>query len=122
MYVKQPALDMLELKEDKSTDYVIGWKSDGLFKSKLLSLHGAFLPIIKYTGYKIGIQFNNPSLVIYQQNFTIKIVNVYMVFDLHTWPKILLKKFILKSPLFDATNIAKSSDKTKQVYCSWRIT
>lgn len=113
MYVKQPALDMLELKEDKATDYVIGWKSDGLFKSKLLSLHGAFLPIIKYTGYKIGIQFNNPSLVIYQQNFTIKIVNVYMVFDLHTWPKILLKKFILKSPLFDATNIAKSSDKTK---------
>ena len=47
---------MLELKIDKGTDYVIGWKSKGLFESKLLSLHGAFLPKIKYFGYKIGMQ------------------------------------------------------------------
>ena len=31
--------------------YVIGWKSKGLFESKLLPLHSAFLPKIKYFGY-----------------------------------------------------------------------
>ena len=43
---------MLELEKDKGTDYVIGWKLKGLFKSKLLPLHGAFLPNIKYLDTK----------------------------------------------------------------------
>ena len=30
------------VEKDKSTDYVIGWKSKGLVKSKLLPLYGAF--------------------------------------------------------------------------------
>ena len=34
---------MLKLK-NKSAEYLIGWKSKGLFKSKLLLLYGAFLP------------------------------------------------------------------------------
>ena len=46
---------MLELKIGKGTDYVIGWKSTGLFQSKLLPLHGPFLPNLKYFRYKIGI-------------------------------------------------------------------
>ena len=29
MFDYQPTLDMLELKEDKWTDYVVGWKSKG---------------------------------------------------------------------------------------------
>ena len=41
---------MLELKKGKGTDYVIGWKSNGLFKFKFLSLHGAFLTEIKCFG------------------------------------------------------------------------
>ena len=48
MFVYQPTLRMLELKKDKGTDYVIGWKSKGLLKSKLLPFHGAFLPNIKH--------------------------------------------------------------------------
>ena len=37
---------MLNLKKYKDTKYVIGWKSKGLFISKLRSLHGACLPKI----------------------------------------------------------------------------
>ena len=40
MFVYQPTFNTLELKKDKDTDYVIGWKSKGLFESKLLLLHG----------------------------------------------------------------------------------
>ena len=31
MFDYQPTLDMLELKEDKWTDYVVGWKWKGLY-------------------------------------------------------------------------------------------
>ena len=63
------------LKDDKGTDYVIGWKSKGLFKCKLVPLHGAFLSNIKYFGYKIGIQFNNIHLDVEQKNYAVKTVN-----------------------------------------------
>ena len=36
MFVYQPTRDTLELKDEKGTDYVIVWKSKGLFKFKLL--------------------------------------------------------------------------------------
>ena len=59
MFVYQPTFNTLELK----TDYVIGRKSKGLPESKLLPLHGAFLPNIKYFGYKTEMQFDNTPLV-----------------------------------------------------------
>ena len=58
MFVYQPIFNMLELRKDKDTDYVIGWKSKGLFESKFFPWHGAFLPNIKYIGYKIVVQFS----------------------------------------------------------------
>ena len=58
MFVYQATFNMLELKK-----IVIGQKSKGLFKSNLLS---AFLPNIKYFGYKIGKQFNNIPLFLEQ--------------------------------------------------------
>ena len=64
MFVYQPALDTFELKKDKGTGYIIGWKLKNWLKSKLLPLHGVFLHKIKYFGYKIGIQFNNTPLVL----------------------------------------------------------
>ena len=57
-------------KKDKSIDYIISWKSKGLFEFKLVPLlHGAVLHNIKYFRYKIGIQFNNTPLVIEQNNY-----------------------------------------------------
>ena len=35
MFVYQPTLDKLELKKNKGTDYVLSWKSNGIYNSKL---------------------------------------------------------------------------------------
>ena len=70
MLVYQSTFNMLELKKYKWTDYVIGWKSSGLFESKLLPLHGTFLANKECLGYKIWIEFNNTPLVIEQNNYT----------------------------------------------------
>ena len=46
-----------------------------------------FLPNKKYFTIKKGIQFNSTPLVVKQNNYTTKMVNVYIVYDLHNWPK-----------------------------------
>ena len=45
MLVYQPTFNRLELKKDKRSDYVIGWKQKSLLESILLPLPGFFLPI-----------------------------------------------------------------------------
>ena len=42
-FVYQPTLDTLELKKDKGTDYLLGWKSSGVFNSKLKALYTSLL-------------------------------------------------------------------------------
>ena len=116
MFVYKSTLNMLELKIDKGTDYIISWKSKGLYNSKLIALHGVFLPNIKHFGVKIGRQLNNAPLVIEEINYAPGIVNVYIVYDLDNWPKNLLRNFTLKTFLFRATNIVKNNDKDKYVY------
>ena len=51
-------------------------------------------------------------MVIKQNNYASKIVNIYIVYD---WPKNSIRIFSLKSRLFGATNIVKNSDKEKYV-------
>ena len=48
MFVYQPTLDTLELKQEKGTDYIIGWKSKGVYTSQLKPLHISFLHSIKF--------------------------------------------------------------------------
>ena len=57
MFVYQPTLNILELKEEKCTDYIIDWKSKGVYTSKLKPLDTAFLHSIKLSGYRIRIKF-----------------------------------------------------------------
>ena len=38
MFVYQPTLDKLELKKNEGTDYVLSWKSNGIYNSKLKPL------------------------------------------------------------------------------------
>ena len=66
MFPYQPTFNVLELKIDKSTEHIIGWKLEGSYNSKLIAWHGAFLPNVKYFGVKIKKQFNNTPLVIEQ--------------------------------------------------------
>ena len=82
MFFYQPTFTVLELKVDKGTEYVISWKSKDLNRFKVLSLHGAFLPSIKYFVHKIVIQFNNTTLVVEQNIYVIKTVSAFIIFDL----------------------------------------
>ena len=81
----------------KDTEYVIGWKSKGVYNSKFIELHGAFLPNVENFGNEIGAHFNSTPLVIQQNNYPTKIVNVCIVHDLDNWPKNPLRNFSLKN-------------------------
>ena len=48
MLVYQPTFTVLELKKDKSSEHIIGWKSKEVYNCNLITLHGAFLRNIKY--------------------------------------------------------------------------
>ena len=48
MFVYQPTINVLELKNDKVTEYITCWKSKGVYNSKLITLHGAYARSIKY--------------------------------------------------------------------------
>ena len=121
MFVYQPTFNVLELEVDKYTEYITGWKSKGLYNSKLRALHSVFLPNVKYFANKIGIQFNNTLLVLEQINYITKIVNVYIIYDLDNWPKNPLRNCTLKTCLLGATNIVKNSNKEKYVYIGYGI-
>ena len=69
----------------------------------------------------MGIKFDKYPLAVEQNNYEIKIVNAYIVYDLDNWPKNLLYSFTLQNFLFGATNIVKASDKAKWVYSGYGI-
>ena len=52
MFIYQPIFNVLGLK-NKSTEYIISWKSKGAYNSKRKALHGAFLHNLKYFWNKI---------------------------------------------------------------------
>ena len=78
MFVYEPGLITFELKKDKSTDYVLSWKSKGVYTSKLKPLYTAFLHSRKFSGYRIGIKFNKDILAVKQKHYLTKIVNNYI--------------------------------------------
>ena len=75
IFVFEPTLNTLELKQDKGTGYTLRWKSKGVYTSKLKSLYIAFLHGIKLSGYRMGIKFE------WEQNtYATKIVNCYIAY------------------------------------------
>ena len=56
IFVYQPTLNTLELKDNKGTNYVIGWKSKGVYTSKFIPLCTASFHSIKVSGCKIVIK------------------------------------------------------------------
>ena len=112
---------MLELKKDKGIDYVLSWKSKGICTFKLTLLYTTFLNNTKFFGYRAGIKLDNRVLVVEQNNYTSKIINVYIVYDIGTWPKNPLNNFTLKNCLLGATNRVKNNNKEKCVYSGYGI-
>ena len=117
----QPTLATLELKKYEGTDYVLSWKSKGVYNSKLKPLYTAFLHSIKLFDYKMRIKFDKNPLAVEQNNYSTKIVNVYIVYDLDALPKIPLRNFTIKNCSFCATSIANNSGKEKYVYSGYGI-
>ena len=76
---------------------------------------------MKLSEYRIAIKFDQDPLAVEQNNYLTEFVNVYIVYDLEAWPKILLRDFTLKNCLFGATNVVKHSDKEKYVYSGYGI-
>ena len=77
-------------------DYALSWKWKGGYTSKLKPIHTAVLHSIKPFQYKMGINFDKEPLAVVQNNYTIKIVNAYIVYDLDAWPGNSLNNFKLK--------------------------
>ena len=61
------------------------------------------------------IKFDKDPLPVEQNNFAIKLINAYIVYDLDAWPNNPLNNFELKNCLFGATNTAKKSGQEKLV-------
>ena len=57
---------MLELKNDKSTAYVLSWKSKGLYTSKLKPLYTTSFNSIKLSGDKVGKKIDKDPLAVEQ--------------------------------------------------------
>ena len=70
-------------------------------------MHTAFLPSIKTFGYRIGIKFDKDPLALEQNNCLIKIVNVYIIYDLDARPRNPTNNVKFKNCLFPATSIVK---------------
>ena len=68
-----------------------------MYTSKIIPLYTAFLHSIKFFGYRIGIQFHKNVLAVGQNNYTVKIANAYVVYDLDDCPK--FKKMKIKKLL-----------------------
>ena len=66
------------IKKNKSTDYVLNWKQNEIFNSKLKPSFTAFLNSIKLSEYRIGIKLDKDPAAVEQKNCLIKNVNVYM--------------------------------------------
>ena len=122
MFVYQPTLGTLELKKDKSIDYVLSWKSKGVYTSELKPVYTAFLHSIKLCGYRMGIKCYKGPLAVEQSNQLSKIVNAYIVYDIDAWPRNPANNFKFKNCLFGATGVVRNSDKEKYVCSSYGIT
>ena len=95
MFVYQPTIDTSELKKDKGTDYILSWKSTGLYTSKLKSLYTAFFHSIMFPEYRMGIKFDKDPLDVEWNSYGTKIVNAYIAYDLDAWPNNPLNNFKL---------------------------
>ena len=66
----------LQLKKDEGTDYVLRWKSKGVYNCKLNSLNTTFLHSINLSEFKMGIKFDKDHLAVEQDNYLREISNV----------------------------------------------
>ena len=121
MFIYQPTLDTWQRKYKKTSENIISCKSKGVYTSNLKPLHGSFLPKLEYFAKKVCVNLDNFLLIIEQNNYSTKIRNTYIIYDLDGWTKVPIRNFAIKNCLFGAANIIKKSDKEKYVYSNHGI-
>ena len=121
-FINQHLIFRKELTKDKSSDYVLSWKSTKVFNSELKPLYTAFKHRMKLYKYRIEIKFDNDPLAVEQNNYLTKISNVYILCDFDAGPRNPSNNFKFKNCLFGATSIVRNSDKEKYLYSEYRIT
>ena len=100
---------------DKGADYVLSLKSKDVYNSKLKPFYNAFWHNIKLSRDRMAIKFDKDPLAVEQNNYTLKIVNVYIVYSLDAWPINPTNNSKFKNCSFGAFNILKNSDKEKPI-------
>ena len=113
--VSQPTFDALETKKDKCTDYILSWKSNGVFNSKLKPLY-TFVQCIKISEYRFRIRFDKHLLALEPNNYLTKIVNACIVNDLDSSPRNPTNNLKFKNCLFGSTNVVKKMLIKKSIY------
>lgn len=95
MFLYEPTFNTI--KQVKNN--VPAWKSKRRYNFGFKPLHG-LVPVIIF-GRKIVLRFNNGIWTVTQNNnYKTKIINVYIVCELDTWPRVLLLNLALKNCLF----------------------
>ena len=67
----------------------------------------------------MGIKFEKGLLAVQKNNYVIKIVNAYIVYDIETCPRNPTSNFEFKNCLFGANDTVKNSDKEKWMYSEY---
>ena len=97
------------------TEYIISWRSKGLYTTKLAPINTDILHNIVYFNRKIALKLNSTPLILDRNSYIAKIVNVCIVCDLDYWRKDPVRSFTQKGCLFGETNTVKNSDREKFV-------
>ena len=71
MFFYHTTFDMLELKKDKGTDYILGWNSKGVFTSKLKPLYTLYM----LPECNLETRFVEDPLAVEWNNYVTKMVN-----------------------------------------------
>ena len=69
----------------------------------------------------MGIKFDKDPLLVEQNNYASKIINIYIFYELDAFPRNRTNNFKFKNCLFGATSAVKNCDKIKYVYSNYGI-
>ena len=67
------------------------------------------------------LQCDYTPLVVEQNNYAPRTVNVYIVYELDYWPRVQLRNFTLKNCLSGVTNIVENSDREKYMHSGYGL-
>ena len=93
-----------------------------MYHSQIKLFYTAFFHSLKLSENRIGIKIYKDPLSVEQNNYLIKIVNIYIIYNLDAWPRKPANNFKFKNYLFRETNKVENGDKEKYVYSGYGAT